>query len=72
MLHRVSALPPLDDGELLRSQAYIDGAWVDGSLGRFAVVTPADGGRLAEVANCGARETQQAIAAAAAAAGGKK
>jgi len=64
MPHRASALPPLEDGELLKTRAFIDGAWVDGSLGRFAVVNPADGGRLAEVANCGARDAAQAIAAA--------
>ena len=64
MLHRVSAMPPLDDGELLKTQAYIDGAWMDGSLGRFDVLNPSDGSKLVEVANCGARETQQAIAAA--------
>jgi succinate-semialdehyde dehydrogenase/glutarate-semialdehyde dehydrogenase len=57
-------MPPLDDGNLLKNQAFIGGSWVDGSFGRFAVVNPADGGRIAEVANCGAGETQRAIAAA--------
>jgi len=64
MLQRVSPMPPLDDGNLLRNQAFIDGAWVDGSLGRFAVVNPADGGKIAEVANCGDAEARRAIVAA--------
>src|SRR5450631_1282008 len=64
MLQRISPMPPLDDDGLLRRQAFIDGAWVDGSSGKFAVLNPADGGTLAEVANCGAAEAQRAIAAA--------
>ena len=64
MLQRVSPMPPLDDGDLLRNRAFIGGNWVEGSLGRFAVVNPADGGKITEVANCGAAETQRAIAAA--------
>jgi succinate-semialdehyde dehydrogenase/glutarate-semialdehyde dehydrogenase len=65
MLQRVSSLPSLDDGGLVKTQAYIDGAWADGAHGRFAVLNPADGGKLIEVANCGAREAQRAIDAAA-------
>jgi succinate-semialdehyde dehydrogenase/glutarate-semialdehyde dehydrogenase len=64
MLQRVNQMPPLEDGGLFKNQAFIDGAWVDGSQGRFAVTNPADGGKLAEVANCGVVETQKAIAAA--------
>ena len=64
MLQRVSPMPPLEDSGLLKTQAFIGGAWVDGSLGRFRVVNPADGGKIAEVANCGAAEAQRAIAAA--------
>ncbi|SPJ13901.1 succinate-semialdehyde dehydrogenase I, NADP-dependent [Burkholderiales bacterium] len=64
MLQRISPMPPLDDGGLLKSQAFIDGAWVDGSNGHFAVVNPADGKPIAQVANCDAAQTQQAIAAA--------
>ena len=67
MLQRVSSLPTLSDTALVRTQACIGGAWVDGSHGRFAVTNPADGGRLVEVANCGAAEAQRAIDAAAAA-----
>jgi succinate-semialdehyde dehydrogenase/glutarate-semialdehyde dehydrogenase len=58
------AVPILTDGGLLKTQAYIDGSWLDGSLGNFAVHNPADGRRIAEVANCGASETQRAIDAA--------
>ncbi|HXY05945.1 MAG TPA: NAD-dependent succinate-semialdehyde dehydrogenase [Burkholderiaceae bacterium] len=64
MLQRVSPMPPLDDGDLVRNQAFIGGAWVDGSLGRFPVVNPADGGTITEVANCGETEVQLAISAA--------
>jgi len=64
MLQRVSPLPSLTDPSLVRTQAYIDGAWMDGSAGRFDVRNPADGGKLAEVANCGAPDAERAIAAA--------
>ena len=64
MSQGASPLPPLKDGGLLKTQAYIDGAWVDGSRGRFSIDNPADGGRIAEVANCGAEQTQHAIDAA--------
>ena len=64
MLQRVSPMAPLDDGDLLRNQAFIGGAWVDGSVGCFAVTNPADGGKITDVANCGTAETQRAIAAA--------
>ena len=65
MLQRVSPLPSMADPSLVRTQAYIDGAWTDGSAGRFDVRNPADGGKLAEVANCGAADAEKAIAAAA-------
>jgi succinate-semialdehyde dehydrogenase/glutarate-semialdehyde dehydrogenase len=65
MLQRVSPLPPMAEPSLVRTQAYIDGAWVDGSAGRFDVHNPADGGKLAEVANCDAADAERAIAAAA-------
>ena len=67
MLQRVSPLPKLNDPALVRGQAYIDGVWCDGAHGKFAVRNPADGGLLAEVANCGAADAQRAIDAAAAA-----
>jgi len=64
MLQRVSPMPPLGDSELFKKLAFIDGAWVEGELPRFAVVNPADGGTIAEVTNCGPAQAQQAIAAA--------
>lgn len=56
----------LGDPGLLRTDAWIDGAWVD-TGSRFPVDDPATGEVLAEVACCGAAETEAAIAAAAAA-----
>jgi succinate-semialdehyde dehydrogenase/glutarate-semialdehyde dehydrogenase len=64
MLQRVATLPKLNDPALLRTQAYVDGQWRDGEHGKFAVTNPAGGGQLAEVANCGAGDTQAAIDAA--------
>jgi len=55
----------LDDPSLLKSQAYIDGRWVDADDGAtFVVDNPATGETLAEVAKCGQDETARAIAAA--------
>jgi succinate-semialdehyde dehydrogenase/glutarate-semialdehyde dehydrogenase len=57
-------MPALADGALFRTDAYIDGQWVAGSGTRFGVSNPADGLKLADVANCGAPEALQAIDAA--------
>jgi succinate-semialdehyde dehydrogenase / glutarate-semialdehyde dehydrogenase len=65
MLQRVSPLPSMVDSSLVKTQAFIDGAWADGSAERFDVHNPADGGKLAEIANCGPRDAERAIAAAA-------
>lgn len=55
----------LNDSTLLRDQAYIDGTWRSATSGTaFAVKNPADGTLLAEVADLGATETAEAIAAA--------
>jgi succinate-semialdehyde dehydrogenase/glutarate-semialdehyde dehydrogenase len=55
----------LSDRSLLKTQAYIDGKWVDSDSGdTYAVDNPANGKRLAEVAKCGAKETRRAIEAA--------
>nr|WP_320135394.1 NAD-dependent succinate-semialdehyde dehydrogenase [uncultured Amphritea sp.] len=55
----------LKDSSLLKTQAFIDGAWVDGDKGEtFAVTDPATGQHLADVASVGADETRRAIAAA--------
>jgi len=64
MLQKVG-MPSLSDGALLRTEAYIDGAWRAAAAGaRFAVTNPADGVRLADVASCGTADAEQAIAAA--------
>jgi len=58
---------PLDlsDPTLLRTQAYIDGKWVDADDGAtLDVLNPASGECVAKVARVGARETARAIAAA--------
>ena len=55
----------LTDAMLLKSQAFIDGAWVDADSGEMLPVTnPATGATIASVAKCGAAETRRAIAAA--------
>lgn len=55
----------LRDNSLLKTQAYIDGKWVDSDdKNQFPVDNPATGAVIAEVANCGAAETRRAIEAA--------
>ncbi|MEN7342820.1 MAG: NAD-dependent succinate-semialdehyde dehydrogenase [Pseudomonadota bacterium] len=55
----------LSDPTLLKSEAYIDGAWCSPAHGRtYAVTNPANGDVLAQVASCGGDETHDAIAAA--------
>lgn len=55
----------LADTGLLKSQAYINGQWVDADNGEtFAVTNPANGELVAEVAKAGAAETARAVAAA--------
>ncbi len=58
-----SPLAALADPTLLKTDALIDGEWVGGS-GRFAVVDPATGDKLVDVANLGAAETEAALRAA--------
>lgn len=55
----------ISDNGLLKTQAYIDGKWVDSDdNSSFAVTDPANARTIAEVASCGAAETRRAIAAA--------
>ena len=55
----------LKDPTLLRTQAYIDGAWLDADDGAVTEVrNPSTGEVIAEVAKCGGRETARAIDAA--------
>jgi succinate-semialdehyde dehydrogenase/glutarate-semialdehyde dehydrogenase len=53
----------LKDPSLLKTDALINGQWVKGSR-RFDVTDPATGQKLADVANLGPQEAEQAIAAA--------
>jgi len=58
----------ISDNGLLKTQAYIDGQWVDSDdSSTFAVTDPANGKTIAEVASCGSAETKRAIDAAEAA-----
>jgi succinate-semialdehyde dehydrogenase/glutarate-semialdehyde dehydrogenase len=58
----------LKDPTLLRTRAYINGAWVNaGNDATVRVINPATGEALGAVPDMGAAETRQAIAAAAAA-----
>lgn len=58
----------LNNPDLLRSQSYLNGQWVDAKDGGvFAVDNPATGGYIAHVANLGADHAQVAIDAAQAA-----
>ena len=55
----------LSDPSLLKSQAYVDGQWIDADSGEtFAVTNPANGEVIAQVAKLGAAETSRAISAA--------
>jgi succinate-semialdehyde dehydrogenase/glutarate-semialdehyde dehydrogenase len=63
--HFQQILCMLKDSTLLHREAYINGEWTAASSGKtFPVTNPATGDELARVADCGAAETQQAIAAA--------
>ncbi len=56
------------DKALLKTQAFINGEWVDADNGAtLAITNPANGEVIAEVAKCGAVETRRAIEAAEAA-----
>ena len=55
----------LKDRALLRTQAFINGQWVNADSGEtFAVTDPATGEHLADIASVGADETRRAIEAA--------
>lgn len=55
----------ISDQALLRNQAYIDGKWCDADSGEtLAVINPANGENIADVAKCGTAETRRAIEAA--------
>ncbi len=65
MLQRVQQRIDLKDAQLLKTSAYVDGAWLDAEGDAcFAVDDPATGQVIAEVANLGASEAARAIEAA--------
>ncbi len=51
--------------KLFQTQAYINGAFVDGDSGTFKVTNPFDGAVIADVADCTPAQAEQAIQAAA-------
>ncbi len=58
-------MPELQDADLLKTDAFVDGVWTGAdSGGRFKVTNPATGAVLAEVADLGQAETRRAIEAA--------
>ena len=52
----------LKNPDLVRSQAFINGQWVDGADGTMTVRNPFDGSEVAAVAMVSAAQTEQAIA----------
>src|SRR6056297_507306 len=54
----------LKDPTLLEIRAYVNGSWIDGDDGTFAVDNPARGDTIAEVADLSRAQVTQAIAAA--------
>ena len=62
----ISAIPSLADPGLLKSQAWINGHWVD-AASHFPVTNPADGSKIIDVPNQGPQDAERAIAAAQAA-----
>ena len=55
----------ISDQGLLRTQAYVDGQWIDADSGEtLAVIDPATGKTIAQIAKCGTAETHRAISAA--------
>ena len=54
----------LKDPSLLETRAYVNGAWIDGDDGTFAVDNPARGDTIAEVADLSRAQVADAIAAA--------
>jgi succinate-semialdehyde dehydrogenase/glutarate-semialdehyde dehydrogenase len=55
----------LSDAALLKTQAYVNGQWIDADSGdKLPVTNPATGETIATVAKCGTAETRRAIEAA--------
>jgi succinate-semialdehyde dehydrogenase/glutarate-semialdehyde dehydrogenase len=65
MTETISAAPALARADLMRTQTWIDGAWVDSDSGETITVTnPATGQEVGHVPNMGPAETRRAIEAA--------
>jgi succinate-semialdehyde dehydrogenase / glutarate-semialdehyde dehydrogenase len=60
---KTSPLALLNDPSLFKTDALVNGQWMKGSS-RFDVLDPSNGTKLADVANLGAKDAEQAIAAA--------
>ncbi|MEK9802877.1 MAG: aldehyde dehydrogenase family protein, partial [Curvibacter sp.] len=60
---KTSPLAQLKDPSLLKTDALVNGQWIRGT-GRFDVLDPATGHKLADVANLGPADAEQAIQAA--------
>jgi len=59
-------MPTLNDPTLVRTGAYIDGAWIAARSGEtFDVTNPAGGAVIATIANCGPEDATAAVEAAA-------
>jgi succinate-semialdehyde dehydrogenase/glutarate-semialdehyde dehydrogenase len=55
----------ISDKSLFKTQAYVDGEWIDADSGEtHPVINPATGETIAEIAKCGTAETRRAIEAA--------
>jgi len=55
----------LNNNKLLKASSYINGKWVNADLGNtFDVFNPFDNSLLAQVSDCGQKETREAIEAA--------
>jgi succinate-semialdehyde dehydrogenase/glutarate-semialdehyde dehydrogenase len=55
----------ISDKKLLKTQAYVNGQWIDADGGTtLAVTNPANGETIAKIAKCGTAETRRAIEAA--------
>ena len=62
---KTSPLSLLKDPSLLKTDALVNGQWVKGAAGtRFDVLDPSNGRKLADVANLGPADAEQAIKAA--------
>jgi succinate-semialdehyde dehydrogenase/glutarate-semialdehyde dehydrogenase len=62
---RAAAIKTQNQNDLLQSQAFIDGAWRDAKSGKtFAVTDPATQNEIIRIADCGADDAREAIAAA--------